>query len=162
MRYSIRARTWVAVTCWRLLNALQLPRDDCCFVGYSTLVVPENVSEAQAVEKDTPAIADSDFPLATYSQQKLIKWTQETARLSGDLKRKRTMEIVPLPAEERQHSGALLFSRYKPHFSADEDAVETMVNRWVRQLDNHCINLDNIPRTEPIWGKTAETPVKGT
>ena len=83
MRYSIRTRTWVAATCWRLLSALQLPRDDCCFMGYSTLEVLENVSETQVDEKIIPAIADLDVPLVMNNQQKLIQAIREATRSHG-------------------------------------------------------------------------------
>ena len=131
-----------------MLSALQIPRDDCCFMGYSTLEVLEDVSEAQVDEKIIPAIADLDVPLVTNSQQKLIKAIRKTAKVSWDLKRKRAVGVVPLPAEELKRSRALLFSRYKLRFSADEDAVETVVSRLERQLNRHCIRLDNIPKQD--------------
>ena len=82
-RYSIRTRAWAAAACWRLLSALQIPRDDCCFMGYSTLEVLEDVSEAQVDEKIIPAIADLDVPLVTNNQQKLIQAIREATRSHG-------------------------------------------------------------------------------
>ena len=58
------------------------------------------------------------------------------------------MEEVPSQSEELKRSGALLCSRYKLRFSADKDAVETVVSRLERQLNRHCIRLDNIPETK--------------
>ena len=72
-RYSIRTRAWAAAACWRLLSALQIPRDDCCFMGYSALEVLENVSEAQVDEKVFPSIADLDVPLAIRRGNK-VSW----------------------------------------------------------------------------------------
>ena len=77
-------RTWLAATYWRLLIALQLPRDDCCLMGYRALEDPENVSEAQLNEKIIPAITDLDVPLVTSSRpKKLIKAIREAARSHG-------------------------------------------------------------------------------
>ena len=72
MRYSIQMRTWLAATCWRLLVALQLPRDDCCLMGCRTLEDLENVSEAQVDEKIIPAITDLDVPLVINSRLKKL------------------------------------------------------------------------------------------
>ena len=125
-------RTWLAATCWRLLIALQLPRDDCCLMRYRTLEDLENVSEAQVDEKIIPAITDLDVPLVISSRlKKLIKAIREAAKVSWDRKRKGTVEDedVPLPSEELKRSGSLFFSRYKLRFSADEDAGRTVVRR---------------------------------
>ena len=54
-----------------------------CFMGYSTLEVLENVSEAQVDEKIIPAIADLDVPLVTNNQQKLIQAIREATRSHG-------------------------------------------------------------------------------
>ena len=116
--------------------------------GYSTLKVLENVSEAQVDEKIIPAIAELDVPLVTNNQQRLIQAIREAAEVSWDLKRRGAVEDVSLPSEELKRSGALLFSRYKLRFSADEDAVETVVSRLEHQLNKHCIRLDNIPETK--------------
>ena len=113
-------------------------RDDWCFMGYSALEVLENVSEAQVDEKVFPSIADLDVPLAIRRGNK-VSW---------DLKRRGAVEEVPLQSEELKRSGALLCSRYKLRFSADKDAVETVVSRLERQLNRHCIRLDNIPETK--------------
>ena len=59
----MQIRTWIAATCWQLLIALQLPKDDCCLMGYRTLEDLKNVSEVQVDEKIIPAIADLDIPL---------------------------------------------------------------------------------------------------
>ena len=76
-------RTWLAATYWRLLIALQLPRDDCCLMGYRALEDPENVSEAQ-VNEIIPAITDLDVPLVISSRlKKLIKTIREAARSHG-------------------------------------------------------------------------------
>ena len=66
-----------------MLSALQIPRDDWCFMGYSALEVLENVSEAQVDEKIIPAIADLDVPLVTNNQQKLIQAIREATRSHG-------------------------------------------------------------------------------
>ena len=71
------------------------------------------------------------------------------------------MEGVPLQSEELKCSGALLCSRYKLRFSADKDAVGTVVSRLERQLNRHCIRLDNIPKQDQE-GCTAEARVKRT
>ena len=68
---------------WRLLSARQIPRDDCCFMGYSTLEVLGDVSEAQVDEKIIPVIADLDVPLVTNNQQKLIQAIREATRSHG-------------------------------------------------------------------------------
>ena len=101
MASTIQMRTWSAATCWRMLVALQLPRDDCCLMGCRTLEDLENVSEAQVDEKIIPAIADLGVPLVTSSRlKKLIKATREAARVSWDRDRKGTVEDenVPLPS----------------------------------------------------------------
>ena len=107
-------------------------------MGYSALEVLENVSEAQVDEKIFPAIADLDVPLATRRGNK-VSW---------DLKRRGAVEEVPLQSAELKRSGALLCSRYELRFSADKDAVGTVVSRLERQLNRHCIRLDNIPETK--------------
>ena len=132
MRYSIQMRTWLATTCWRLLVALQPPRDDCCLRGCRTLEDLENVSEAQVDEKIIPAIADLDVPLVMGSRlKKLIQAIQEAARVSWDRKRKGAVEDedVPLPSEELKRLESLFFNRYKLRISAEEDAVEIVVSR---------------------------------
>ena len=142
MKYSIQMRTWLATTCWRLLVALQLPRDDCCLMGCRILEDLEIVSEEQVDEKIIPAIADLDVPLVTSSRlKKAIKAIREGARVSWERNRRVTVEDqnVPLPSEELKRSGSLFFSRYKLRFSADEDAGETVVRRVKRQLNKHCI-----------------------
>ena len=139
-----------------MLSALQLPRDDCCFMGYSTLEDLENVSEAQVDEKIIPAIADLDVPLVTNSQQKLIKAIRKAAKVSWDLKRKGAVEDVPLPSEELKRSGALCFQQVQTALLRSQDAVETVVSRLKRQLTKHCIRLVNIPRTKARKGEAAE------
>ena len=59
-------------------------------------------------------------------------------------------------------SGSLFFSRYKLRFSADEDAGRTVVRRLKRQLNKHCIRLENILETKTKEGEIAETRVKCT
>ena len=159
MRYSIQMRTWLATTCWRLMVALQLPRDDCCLRGCKTLEDLENVSEAQVNEKIMPAIADLDVPLVTSSRLKRIKAIREGARVSWDRGRRGAVEHenVPLPSKELKRSGSLFFSRYKLRSSADEDAGETVVRRLKRQLNKHCIGFENIMETKTRKGEAAET-----
>ena len=72
MASTIQMRTWLAATCWRMLVALQLPRDNCCLMGCRTLEVLENVSEAQVDEESIPAIADLGVPLVTKQQTKKL------------------------------------------------------------------------------------------
>ena len=85
-------------------------------------------------------------------------------KVSWDTERERTVEdeVVPLPSEESKHLESLLFSRYKLHFSADEDAGETVVSRSKRQLSKHCIRCENILKTMTRRGETDEVRVKHT
>ena len=95
--------------------------------------------------------------------KELIKAIRED-KVSWDMKRERTVEdeVVPLPSEESKHLESLLFSRYKLHFSADEDAGETVVSRSKRQLSKHCIRCEDILKTKTRRGETDEERDKHT
>ena len=56
--------------------------------------------------------------------------------------------------------GALLFSRHKLRFSADEGAGGTVVRHLKRQLNKHCIRFEDILETKTRKGKAAGTTVK--
>ena len=56
--------------------------------------------------------------------------------------------------------GALLFSRHKLRFSADEGAEGTVVRHLKRQLNKHCIRFEDILETKTRKGKAAGTTVK--
>ena len=72
--------------------ALQLPKDDCCRMGYRTLEDLENVAEAQVDEQIIPAITDLDVPLVMDRRLKLVKTIREAAKVSWDRKLKGTVE----------------------------------------------------------------------
>ena len=134
-------------------------RDDCCLMGCRTLEGLENVSEAQVDEESIPAIADLGVPLVTKQQtEEAVQGIREGARVSWGRDRRGTVvdENVPLPSVELKRSRSLFFSRYKPRFSANEDAGETMVKRLRRQLNKHCIVFENIMETRTRKGEAAE------
>ncbi len=69
---------------------------------------------------------------------------------------------VPLPSVELKRPRSLLLSRYKPRFSADGDAGETVVGRLKRRLNKHCIGFENIMETKTRTGEAADTRVRRT
>ena len=145
---------------WKTKMSPYHQRDDCCLMGCRTLEGLENVSEAQVDEESIPAIADLGVPLVTSSRlKKLFKAIREGARVSWGRDRRGTVEDenVPLSSVELKRSRSLFFSRYKPRFSANEDAGETVVKRLRRQLNKHCIVFENIMETRTRKGEAAET-----
>ena len=175
-------RTWLAATGWRLLTALQLPRDAVVSYenlterarldlrvstlvastsGYRTLEDLGNTAELQAGERIIPNIADLDVPLVMGNRlrEPIIKAIQEAAKVSWDLKLKGWVEdeYVPWPARELERLESFCCNRYKLRIPADEDTSETVANRLERQLNKHCIGFENIMKTETRKGETAGT-----
>ena len=108
-------RPWLAAACWRLLIALQLPKDAVVVYknlaerasldlkaatlvtstsGCRTLGDFGNTSEVQAGERIIPDIADLDVPLVMGNRLRdpIIKAIQETAQVSWDRKLKGWVE----------------------------------------------------------------------
>ena len=123
-------RTWLATTCWRLLVALQLPKDDCCLMGCRILEDLEIVSKKQVDEKIIPAIVDLDVPLVTSSRlRKAIKAIREGASVASERNRGVTVEDqnVPLPSEELKRSD-LSFSA-GPNCASQQ--MKTQEKQWL-------------------------------
>ena len=125
MRHSTQTKPWLAALCWRLLIALQLPKDAVVLyksltekaspdlrvstlmagtIGGRTLGDLRNTSEVQASERIIPDITDLDPPVAMGNRMRepIVKAIQEVARISWDQKRKGSVEDEDdlLPSEE--------------------------------------------------------------
>ena len=76
----MQTRTWTAATCWQLLVALPLPKDECCLMEKHR--GSQNVSGVQEDEEIIPAIANLDIPLVMGNRLKKTSSQYEEQRRS--------------------------------------------------------------------------------
>ena len=180
-------RPWVAAAYWRLLIAVQLPKDTAyshrsitervsmdlrvstlvaCTMKCRTLGDLGNTSELQVGVRIIPDITDLNALLVMSNRlrEPIIKASQEATKVSWDRMRKGSVEDenVPLPAEELKRLESLCFNRHKLRVPAGGDIGEIVVNRLKRQLNKYCIWFENILKTKTRKGGTAGTRSKRT
>ena len=180
-------RPWVAAAYWRLLIAVQLPKD----TGYSHRSITErvstdlrvstlvantmrcrmlgdlgNTSELRAGVRIIPDITDLDAPLVMGNRlrEPIVKAIQEATKVSWGRERKGSVEDenVPSPSEELKRLESLCFNRHKLRVPAGGNIGEAVVSRLERQLNKYCIWFENILKTKTRKGETAGTKSKRT